>query len=215
MRLHHRRETSTLTRSFLAPGLTALTLPLLLIGAGTQAHANIITSCVNSFSVNSTLNSCTFTPAPTTTGTLSISETFNSASGQLNVGLFLTNTIAGNNTTGVIDYTVTKDVLVGGTLAMSGFAVNAPNASALGSVTVTGLTSCTVAGLGFTCSGGSVAVGNHLIMTFHLSTPTDQTAGAFALFESGTAVPEPGGWATVAAGLVLLGLYRRKNGVRV
>lgn len=181
---------------------------LLLMLVGMQAHANEIISCgVAAASPGATLD--TFTCDETS---LIFFKSFAQTPGGLNVGLGLTNNIAGNNTTQTPTvYQVIEVIRNTSNVDWTDFEIFAPNASLLSVVTFSGFDSCTDE---IVCSGGIVPANTgSFFIIFNLGTPTDQNSGAFALFESPSfaQVPEPDLWTLVGLGLAALGWTRRRH----
>lgn len=185
---------------------------LLLLGAVPPAKANVINTCSAFATAGEVQNSCTFSNnSSNLTGVLTIDKTFTQFPGTINASLGLTNTIAGNNVPGIFIYSVTETIHNNSGVDWFDFHITSPNASSVGSPTVSGFTSCTnPTGNAFDCSGGTVTSGSAVTINFRLGTPSDQTSGAFFIGQS-PSVPEPQSWTMAGFGLVALGWLARRR----
>ena len=185
------------------------TVLLLLLWAGSQARANEINNCAVGAATPGETMTCTFVTQPTPL--LFIHKTFGATPGILNVNLGLGNNLSQIPTV----YHVIETIDNTSAIDWTDFHITSPNASSLVTTLSDHWATCDSAIL---CSGGVVpAQGGNFTIFFDLGTPTDQTAGAFALFESPSTrgVPEPGSLLLLGSGLVgLAGIIRRRQNER-
>ncbi|MBI4905380.1 MAG: PEP-CTERM sorting domain-containing protein [Acidobacteria bacterium] len=191
--------------------MTLRTLWTLMMLTTAMAQGNVINDCTQVGFTGGSMNSCVFAHNPTLlTGTLSVTETMTAVNpASINISLGLTNTIAGNNVPGIFDYAVTKVIVNNSGVTWYGFDAIMVAASGVSSpVGVLGFSSCNTSGLTVHCSGGTVANGGVVVITFHTTTPADQSAGAFGMIEIAS-TPEPATMSMAGLGLIAAGLMRR------